>query len=121
MTVNAGTTGPGDPGRAIRPMAGLSSEIERRVASRFHVNRGTLHAPGRCSERIAFARHVAMYLERVLLELSYGDIARRFGRHPTTVIYACRRIEDLRDDTGFDRRLAAIEQAVQARADEARP
>jgi chromosomal replication initiation ATPase DnaA len=96
----------------------LSHEIERLVARRFGVAVSALRAAGRCDGTVALARHVAMYLERILLELSYDEIARRFLRHPTTVIYACRRVEDLRDDCRFDRRVAANEAAVAARAAE---
>lgn len=97
-----------------------SAEIERLVARRFRVSRGALQAAGRCGGTESLARHVAMYLERVLLGHGYREIARRFMRHPTTVIYACRRIEDLRDDPAFDRRIGAIERTVAARAGEGR-
>lgn len=96
----------------------LSADIERLVARRFGVALSALCASARCDGSVALARHVAMYLQRVLLELSHDEIARRFLRHPTTVIYACRRVEDLRDDPSFDRRVGAIEAAVAARAAE---
>lgn len=96
----------------------LGTEIERLVARRFAVAFSAMCGPGRCDANTALARHVAMYLQRVLLELSYEEIARRFLRHPTTVIYACRRVEELRDEPRFDRRVSAIEAAVAARVAE---
>ncbi len=40
------------------------------------------------------ARHVAMYLIRTLMKLSFPDIANVFGVNHTTVMYAIRRIEN---------------------------
>jgi hypothetical protein len=125
--VNGAANGPaglcadaGDPvcrGGPADHSSRLCDEIERLVARRFAVARSALRATGRHGGATALARHVAMYLQRVLLELTYEQVARRFLRHPTTVIYACRRVEALRDEQGFDRRVAAIEAAILDRAE----
>lgn len=53
-----------------------------------------------------------MYLARVSLGLTLSDAAHLFGRDRTTAAYACRVIEDKRDDAAFDAKLAAIEEAL---------
>lgn len=63
----------------------------------------------RSSAPIAAARQLAMYVAHVALGLSQADVARAFGRDRTTVAHACRRIEDLRDGTSFDRRVSQLE------------
>lgn len=45
--------------------------------------------------RCARARHVAMWLCRELLKLSYPVIGEAFGRDHTTVLQACRHVDDL--------------------------
>ena len=45
-------------------------------------------------KKVAVPRHLAMYLSRLLTDLSFPDIAGRFnGRHHTTVMHAYRKIE----------------------------
>lgn len=63
----------------------------------------------RSAAPIAAARQLAMYVAHVALGLSQADVARAFGRDRTTVAHACRRIEDLRDATSFDRRVSQLE------------
>jgi chromosomal replication initiator protein len=47
---------------------------------------------------VARPRQVAMYLARKLTTRSLPEIGRRFGgRDHTTVLHACRRIEELRE------------------------
>jgi chromosomal replication initiation ATPase DnaA len=55
------------------------------------------------------ARQVAMYLANVAFGLTYSEIGAIFWRDRTTVAHACAVIEDLRDDPGVDRALAALE------------
>ncbi len=63
----------------------------------------------RSSAPVAAARQLAMYVAHVGLGLSQADVARVFQRDRTTVAHACRRIEDLRDGTSFDRRVSLLE------------
>jgi chromosomal replication initiation ATPase DnaA len=68
-----------------------------------------LCAGTRRSPRAALARQVAMYLCHVVFEIGVSDTARAFGRDPSTVVHALRRIEEMRDEGEFDRALAMLE------------
>ena len=57
---------------------------------------------------VAFARQVAMYLANTALGMSLARIAAAFGRDRSTVAYACRHIEDMRDNSRFDTWIEAL-------------
>jgi chromosomal replication initiation ATPase DnaA len=59
--------------------------------------------------RAARARQMAMYLAYVAYSWPLARVGRAFGRDRTTAGYACRLIEDLRDDRAFDVRLNELE------------
>lgn len=88
-------------------------EIRRRVvacvAFDFGLDARALEAPVRGSQRMAFARQIAMYLAHVGFGLSFDAVGRAFGRDRTTVAHACRVVEDGRDDIWFDCRMATLE------------
>jgi chromosomal replication initiator protein len=66
-------------------------DIQRAVAA--HYNLGTEDLEGlRRRRTIVLARHVAMYLCRVLTEASLAEIGEAFNRDHTTVLHAVRRI-----------------------------
>lgn len=79
------------------------------VARDFELDQGALLVPTRGAPQAAFARQVAIYLAHVCFGLSFAAIGRMFHRDRTTVAYACRVIEDRRDDRELDRRLATLE------------
>jgi len=58
---------------------------------------------------LGLSRQLAMYLVHVLLSRSQQDVAVLFSRATTTVSYACRNIELLRDDPVFEAQIAVIE------------
>lgn len=88
--------------------------IRRRVAAYviadFGITADELAFGSRGSQRASLARQVAMYLCHVGFALSFEGIGRLFHRDRTTVAYACRVIEERREDVWFDRRIAALEQ-----------
>ncbi|WP_202396075.1 helix-turn-helix domain-containing protein [Stappia sediminis] len=88
--------------------------IEGCVMAVFEVPREGLRISSRGKADVAFARQVAMYLAHVVAGLTLTDVGKRFGRDRTTAAYACRLIEDRRDDPAFDRRLSALEAAIQS-------
>ena len=71
-------------------------------------------APNRASAASAHARHVAMYLAHVTLQLRPGQVAAGFGRDRTSVAYAVRRIEDRRDEPAFDALMDRLERLATA-------
>jgi chromosomal replication initiation ATPase DnaA len=81
------------------------------VATAFRVPLAELLATTRRRAAVATARQTAMYVARVALGLSYRDVAAGFGRDPRTVVHACRRIEDRREDPRLDAVLAGLETA----------
>ena len=81
------------------------------TAAAFALPVGELSAPTRRSPYAAFARQSAMYLAHVAFGLSYTEIGRGFRRDRTTAAYACRLVEDWRDDPAVDSVLASLESA----------
>jgi len=64
----------------------------------------------RPSRKTARPRAVAIYLAHTLLSLSLTEIGAKLRRHRTTVFYAVRRIEALRDrDSKIDQQLVWFE------------
>jgi chromosomal replication initiation ATPase DnaA len=94
-----------------RTALGRCRAIERLVGTDTHIPVAELAATSRRSPPVALARQTAMYLARVVHGLSLRDIALAFGRDPRTVAYACRRIEERRDDPAFDAFLVRLEHA----------
>jgi chromosomal replication initiation ATPase DnaA len=90
----------------------ISAVLVSAVARSFRVRTSALTAPGRTAAREALARHVAMYLAHVLFGWTYSQVAPAFGRHRTSVLYACARVEDRRDDLCFDARLVRLERNI---------
>lgn len=83
--------------------------IEQAVAPAFHVGRMEIWMQTRGGPEAAFARQVAMYLAHVGGGLTYTQVGRLFARDRTTVAHACWRVEDLREDAGFDRIVELLE------------
>ena len=70
-------------------------EIQKKTAEYYKLDLRELHSARR-ARRVARPRQVAMFLARELTSRSLPDIGRRFGgRDHTTVLHACRRIEEL--------------------------
>lgn len=92
--------------------AAFYSGVSMIVASAFETNPKALFAPTRCRAKTALARQVAVYLIHVLGSKSYTEIGCVFGRDRTTAAYACRLVEDRRDDPVFDRLVEQLEKAV---------
>jgi chromosomal replication initiator protein len=97
-------------GGAMGPLADLSPEtIEVAVAEAFGVSTADLYSKGR-QRRITDPRQVAMYLEKVLLDLPYTRIGARFGgRDHSTVIHSIQKVEQqLAQDSEFRRRVEQL-------------
>ena len=71
-------------------------DIQRRVAAHYNIQPAELSSSRR-AQAVVRPRHVAMYLAKQLTSRSLPEIGRKFGkRDHTTVMYAIRRIEELR-------------------------
>ena len=73
------------------------------------------------TQRVARARQMAIYLAHVGFGLNYTNLGEAFGRDRTTIRHACFRIEDARDEIGFDRALDYLEGALRAHANRVIP
>jgi len=82
------------------------------AAHRFEVPRATLLGRGRGSRRASVARQVAIYLAHVALSVPLDSAARQFKRDRSTVAFACRQVEDRRDEPAFDVAVADLELAL---------
>ncbi len=99
--------------------AGVSRKTAQRLcdaamlatSAAFALPLGEVAAPTRRSPYAAFARQSAMYLAHVAFGLSYTEIGRGFRRDRTTAAYACRLVEDWRDDPAVDVVLTSLEGA----------
>lgn len=105
-----GSGGRGRSAAATDPYQRVTAE----VAKTFRVMPRALTSRERRGARETLARHVAMYLLNVVHARPYPEIADHFGRHRTSVHYACGRVEDRRDDPAFDRKLKRLELSVAA-------
>lgn len=85
------------------------TRLFRAIETAFAVGCDDLRAATRGPGKIAFARQTGMYLARVALGMTLSDAGHLFGRDRTTASHACRIVEDLRDDPGFDALLHAME------------
>ncbi len=69
--------------------------VQKEVANYFNVKLADLKSPKR-HQAIARPRQIAMYLARKLCKASYPELGQRFGgKDHTTVLSACRKIENL--------------------------
>lgn len=78
------------------------------VADAFQISLPNMVAGTRGPLESAHARQAAMYLAHVALGISLTAIGRFFGRDHSTIAHGCRRVEDRRDDSGFDVLIAEL-------------
>nr|WP_319484423.1 helix-turn-helix domain-containing protein [uncultured Cohaesibacter sp.] len=87
--------------------------VDELVARTYRLPRSALHAGTRCRKSVAFARQVAMYLCHVCLSYPLKDIARHYQRDRTTVAYACRVVEDRREEEETELLINSLESALE--------
>jgi chromosomal replication initiator protein len=106
-------------GLRLLPAAKTSIEdIQRKTAEFYKLEVRDFHSPQR-ARRVARPRQVAMYLSRKLTTRSLPEIGRRFGgRDHTTVLHACRRVEELcAEDALFRQEVDFLQQMLSRRTD----
>ena len=88
-------------GERDKPVVTIEA-IQRRVAAHYSLKLSDLKSRNN-SRTIVLPRQIAMSLARILTETSYEEIGKRFGKHYTTVLYACDKIQAKRaKDADFD-------------------
>jgi hypothetical protein len=107
-------TNAGGPALSGRTALRLCDAAALATAAAFAVPVGELRATTRRSSYVAFARQSAMYLSHVAFGVNLSAVGRAFGRDRTTAGYACRLIEDRRDDPAVEAVLASLEDACRA-------
>lgn len=108
----AGGVGAGVRSLGDREICAIALEV---AGAAFGCDGRGLRAVGRGPAGIARARQIAMYLAHVQGELSCARIAACLERERTTVAYGCRKIEDLRDQSDWDRLIGRLEALMQLR------
>lgn len=100
----------------IQPIAGktVSASVIKEVVARFYSITVDELKSSRRSKNISNPRQLAMYLSRSLLGLSYPQIGKLFGdRDHTTVLHACRKIEQgLKNDEQLKSDLEEIQKRI---------
>ena len=87
--------------------------VDELVSRTYRLPRSALHAGTRCRKSVAFARQVAMYLCHVCLSYPLKDIAKHYERDRTTVAYACRVVEDKREEEETELLINSLESALE--------
>src|SRR6056297_2945379 len=82
------------------------------VAYALEIKAEDILMPDRGPREMVRARQVSMYLTHVGLGMSLSRVAIAFERDRSTVAHACHRIEEFRDDPGFDAWLEALEEGL---------
>ena len=87
------------------------------TAEEFGVDPCSLVGPVR-EKKYVLPRHIAMWLAKRSLRVSYPEIGRRFGgRDHTTALHGCRRIDRLyREDDGLRARIDGLTQQLAGKA-----
>ena len=78
---------------ACKPPADLERLI-RVVSDYYQVPEALLCGCARGSQEVSLARHVAIYLARTKLGMTHAALGSAFRRDHTSMVHACRRIED---------------------------
>ncbi len=90
-------------------------EIQKKVAEYFNIRMADMHSARR-ARPVARPRQIAMYLAKQLTSRSLPEIGRKFGgRDHTTVMYAVRKIEEMRaGDPSMDEDIDLLRRMLEA-------
>jgi len=103
-----------EPANAVR------GRVLSLVASIYDVPVCDLVRVTRGSTKAAAARQVAIYLSHTVLAMTFADLSSAFGRTPSTVLHAVRKVEAMRDDPKIDRMLSWLESILRDAAEAGR-
>ncbi len=82
------------------------------AASTFGIGPQDVLSPRRGPNAASHGRHLAIYLAHVVLGLNFSALASIFARDRASIRHAVARIEDRRDDPGFDLWISALETCI---------
>jgi chromosomal replication initiation ATPase DnaA len=102
----------GSESRASPDALHAARQLAAIVSSAFAVQEDSVFAAGRGGKTTALARQVAMYLSHTHLGLSYTAAGALFGRDRTTAAYACRTVEEKREDADVDAIVDCVERVI---------
>ena len=91
----------------------LATLVNRIVAASFGLDAEELLSSDRGTAKVARARQITVYLLHTGLSIKMADVARFFSRDRTTIGYACRTVEDLRDKPLFDKQVRDYEEIIE--------
>lgn len=94
--------------------AEIANLVSTVVAHSMRVPAADLFSHTRCQAQTALARQVAIYLLHTGIGLSLNQVAPLFKRDRTTAAHACRKIEELRDNSEIDTMLGHLERGLEA-------
>ncbi len=99
---------------AVRGRQITIDNIQKTVADYFKIKVTEMHSKKR-SRNLSRPRQIAMFLARDLTNHSFPEIGEAFGnRHHSTVMHACKEIEELRlDDQNIARDIGFLTQVIQ--------
>lgn len=81
----------------------MTYEAYAEIAGRDTLRRNNRHA-------MQHIRQIALYVCHVTLSLPVAELAACFGRDRSSISIACQRVEDLRDDEGYDAFVTSVEE-----------
>jgi chromosomal replication initiator protein len=99
----------GDLARGAEPRRVLIEDIQKAVATHFHVSKADMLSARRTAN-VVWPRQIAIYLSKTMTPRSLPEIGRRFGgRDHTTVLHAVRKIDAcLIKDAALSREIEAL-------------
>ena len=90
----------------------LATFVNQMVASAFELPSERLLRNDRGNAKATRARQISIYLMHTGLSFSLAKVSRIYNKDRTTIGYACRLIEDLRDSPAFDDRILELENTI---------
>ncbi len=90
----------------------LATFVNQMVASAYEIPSQRLLKDDRGTAKATRARQISIYLMHTGLSFSLSKISRIYRKDRTTIGYACRVVEDLRDTPAFDDRLIELEETI---------
>lgn len=90
----------------------LATFVNQMVASAFELPSERLLRYDRGNAKATRARQISIYLMHTGLSFSLAKVSRIYNKDRTTIGYACRLIEDLRDNPAFDDRILELENTI---------